>query len=110
MYPPGTDLTFKRPNEQSYQRFRVLVQFLDSMELSALSHFYCKRELLASAMYIVIGGPHMMGVFPYEYQWLTQLFSTFCPLTCNVHNPMVSHHFNADQLILFNQLFESFLT
>ncbi|TNV86540.1 hypothetical protein FGO68_gene8654 [Halteria grandinella] len=111
LYPPGTDLTFKTPNEIAYQRYRVLVQILDFLSLSVHTHQYCRRELIACALYIVIGGPHMMGVFPFEYQWLAQVFAQDLPIYCTPQRPFhTSPHIQPDQLILYNSLFDSFLT
>lgn len=112
LYPPGTDLTFKTPNEVAYQRFRVLMQILDLYSLSAQTHWFCKRELIACALYIVVGGPHMMGVFPFEYQWLAQVFAQDLPINCTHSRPytLAQPHIQADQLILYNQLYEGYLS
>ncbi len=112
LYPSGTDLSFKAPNELAYQRFRTFIQFLDIVVISPGSHLYCKRKLIAALLYVVTGGPNLIGAFPYEYNWLPQLFSQDLPLFCSPSRPYLLAHnnFNIDQLLFFNQLFDSFLS
>ena len=67
-FPAGTDLSFKSPNENAYQRYRVFFQILDLIHINAETSFmFCKRSIVASLLYCVVGGPHMIGAFPYEY-------------------------------------------
>jgi len=61
------DFSFKVPNEISYQRYRVVFQVLDALALKIDTYHFNSRLIIASILYLVIGGPHMMGVFDYDY-------------------------------------------
>jgi len=74
------------------------------LTLSSDSVSHCKRHLIAAVLYVIAGGPQMMGAFPYEYRWLPTLFARESPL-----NPTIKTSYSADALLFFNQCFEAFL-
>lgn len=65
------------------------------------------RKIVAALLYIMIGGPHMMGAFNYEYQWFPSQFQRFPPFDFSKGK---KRYQQLDEHISFyNQIFESFL-
>ena len=50
------------------------------MQLNSLTYNFCPRLIIASLLYCIVGGPHMLGAFPYDYQWYPTLFSRDLPI------------------------------
>jgi hypothetical protein len=59
-------------------------------------------------MYFIIGGPHMLGAFNYDYQWFPSEFERNPPILPS-NNSRRKHHQISDAVLFYNQLFSGFL-
>ena len=73
-YYQNVDFSFKQPNELAYQRYRIVFQILDSIMLNTATLDINPRYIVASVLYLMIGGPHMMAAFNYDYKWFPYQF------------------------------------
>eukprot|EP00347_Sterkiella_histriomuscorum_P005514 403356327 len=107
-YYQTADFTFKQPNEVAYQRFRIAYQILDTIILNPYYNDFDSRQLVASILYLIIGGPHMIGAFNYDYQWFPSQFQRFPPFDFSRGK---KRYYQPDEHVNFyNQIFEAFLT
>ena len=74
------DMAFKSTNEVSYARYRTFFQVVDIITLNYESLNYSPKYLVACVMYIVVGGPQMLGAFPHDYQTISRVFSEEPPI------------------------------
>jgi hypothetical protein len=75
----------------------VFFQVIDLLSLSADTiTIHSKRHLIAAVLYIVTGGPQMLGAFPYEYKWLPILFQRELPTFINETRMIQQSSYNID--------------
>ena len=85
-------LTFKQPNESSYQYYREIMQFIDVVQLDIETLQYSQRSILAAIMYLIVG----KNLNQYNINQIVQQF----PI-----NPIFMGENNQS----FNEYFENFL-
>ena len=62
------DASFRQFSEESYNRLRGFLTYLDAIAIDFRAHEFQPRELIAALIYLVIGNQETMMVFPNYYQ------------------------------------------
>lgn len=91
----------------AYQRYRIVYQVLDCMVLNPLYNDFNPRKIVGAMLYLMIGGPHMLGAFNYDYQWYPSQFQRFPPF--DFSRGKKRYEQMDEQVNFYNQIFGAFL-